>query len=129
MPGSLVLAQQETQSRTIRDVELLVRAAQQELTRQDALRRFPIARFRLGQGPASALFLEARGWGFGVSVALSPDDDWSRAGRYGWDGGLGTSWLNDPEAGVAAILVTQRFPPPFELFTDFWTGVTATWCA
>jgi CubicO group peptidase (beta-lactamase class C family) len=81
------------------------------------------------RGPASAMFLEARGWGLGVSVALPPDDDWSRAGRYGWDGGLGTSWFNDPQAGVAAILVTQRFPPPFELFTDFWKGVTETWCA
>jgi CubicO group peptidase (beta-lactamase class C family) len=81
------------------------------------------------RGPASVVFLEARGWGFGVSVALPPDDDWSRAGRYGWDGGLGTSWFNDPQAGVAAILVTQRFPPAFDLFTDFWKGVTETWCA
>jgi CubicO group peptidase (beta-lactamase class C family) len=81
------------------------------------------------RGPASAVFLEARGWGFGVSVALPPDDDWSRAGRYGWDGGLGTSWFNDPQAGVSAILVTQRFPPPFDLFADFWKGVTETWCA
>lgn len=80
------------------------------------------------RGPASAVFLEARGWGFGLSVALPPDDDWSRAGRYGWDGGFGTSWFNDPNAGVAAILVTQRFPPTFELFTDFWKGVTETWC-
>jgi CubicO group peptidase (beta-lactamase class C family) len=70
------------------------------------------------------MFLEARGWGFGMSVALPPDDDWSRAGRYGWDGGLGTSWFNDPNAGLSAILVTQRFPPPFELFRDFWKGVT-----
>jgi CubicO group peptidase (beta-lactamase class C family) len=81
------------------------------------------------RGPASAIFLEARGWGLGVSVALPLDDDWSRAGRYGWEGGLGTSWFNDPQAGVAAILMTQRFPPPFELFTDFWNGVTETWCA
>jgi CubicO group peptidase (beta-lactamase class C family) len=81
------------------------------------------------RGPGSAIFLEARGWGFGMSVARPPDDDWSRAGRYGWDGGLGTSWFNDPNAGVVALLVTQRFPPPFGLFTDFWKGVTATWCA
>jgi CubicO group peptidase (beta-lactamase class C family) len=76
------------------------------------------------RGPASAMFLDARGWGFGVSVALPPDDDWSRAGRYGWEGGLGTSWFNDPNAGVAAILLSQRFPPAFELFTDFWKGVS-----
>jgi CubicO group peptidase (beta-lactamase class C family) len=81
------------------------------------------------RGPASAMFLEARGWGFGVSVALPPDDDWSRVGRYGWEGGLGTSWFNDPNACVAAILVSQRFPPAFELFTDFWRGVSETWGA
>jgi CubicO group peptidase (beta-lactamase class C family) len=81
------------------------------------------------RGPASRVFLESRGWGFGVSVGCPPDDDWSRAGRYGWDGGLGTSWFNDPTAGVAAVLVTQRFPPAFELFSDFWKGVTETWCA
>jgi CubicO group peptidase (beta-lactamase class C family) len=80
------------------------------------------------RGPGSAMFLEARGWGFGVSVALPPDDDWSRPGRYGWEGGLGTSWFNDPHAGVAAILMTQRFPPAFELFTDFWKGVNESWC-
>ncbi len=76
------------------------------------------------RGPASAMFLENRGWGMGVSVALPPDDDWSRPGRYGWEGGLGTSWFNDPRTSVCAILVSQRFPPAFELFTDFWKGVS-----
>ena len=75
------------------------------------------------RGPASVL-LDSRGWGMGVSVALPPNDDWSRPGRYGWDGGLGTSWLNDPSANLSAILISQRFPPAFELFADFWKGVS-----
>ena len=80
------------------------------------------------RGPASAAFLDARGWGMGVSVALAPDDEWSRSGRYGWDGGLGTSWFNHPNAGVSAILISQRFPPAFEVFADFWKGVSESWC-
>jgi CubicO group peptidase (beta-lactamase class C family) len=81
------------------------------------------------RGPASSIFLDTRGWGLGVSVALPPDNEWSRAGRYGWDSGLGTSWFNDPAAGVAAILMSQRFPPAYELFTDFWKDVSEIWCA
>jgi CubicO group peptidase (beta-lactamase class C family) len=80
------------------------------------------------RGPASAPFLDTRGWGMGLSVAIAADDEWSRSGRYGWDGGLGTSWFNDPNAGVSAILMSQRFPPAFELFTDFWKGVSESWC-
>lgn len=80
------------------------------------------------RGPASAAFLETRGWGMGMSVALAPEDEWSKSGRYGWEGGLGTSWFNDPNAGVSAILMSQRFPPAFELYVDFWKGVSESWC-
>ena len=76
------------------------------------------------RGPASEPFLERRGWGLGVSVALPPDDDWSRPWRHGWDGGLGTSWFNDTATGEVALLITQRFPPAFDVFGDFWKTVT-----
>ena len=79
------------------------------------------------RGPASAAFLETRGWGMGMSVALAPEDEWSKSGRYGWEGGLGTSWFNDPNASVSAILMSQRFPPAFELYLDFWRGVSDSW--
>jgi len=72
------------------------------------------------RGPASGPFLEQRGWGLGVAVAVSHGDPWSRPGRYGWDGGFGTSWFNDAHAGDVALLVTQRFPPAFEVFAAFW---------
>jgi CubicO group peptidase (beta-lactamase class C family) len=57
------------------------------------------------------------GWGFGVSVGAT--------GRYGWDGGLGTSWWSDPREGTIAILLTQRaaFPPLSAIYRDFWAAV------
>jgi CubicO group peptidase (beta-lactamase class C family) len=55
------------------------------------------------RGPASVMFLEARGWGLGVSVALPPDDDWSRAARYGWEGDSGRHGSTTPKP------VSRRF--------------------
>ncbi len=31
-----------------------------------------------------------------------------RAGAFGWDGGLGTSWLVDPARDLVVIVLTQR---------------------
>jgi CubicO group peptidase (beta-lactamase class C family) len=33
-----------------------------------------------------------RGWGFGVGVVTGRDNIWAVPGRFGWDGGYGTSW-------------------------------------
>ena len=46
-------------------------------------------------------------------------------GRFGWDGGFGTSWYVDPAEGMITILLTQAAftsadPPAIE--RDFWTG-------
>ena len=41
-------------------------------------------------------FFDSHGWGFGVSVVTRRDDIAAVPGRYGWDGGLGTSWYSDP---------------------------------
>jgi len=30
------------------------------------------------------------------------------AGAFGWDGGLGTSWLVDPRRDLAVVVLTQR---------------------
>lgn len=43
--------------------------------------------------------LDGRGWGYGLSVL----DD-----RYGWDGGLGTTWSNVPSQDLAVVVLTQR---------------------
>ena len=54
-------------------------------------------------GTAEA-FLHGRSWGFAQSVIT----DGPRAGAFGWDGGLGTSWLVDPVRDLAVVVLTQR---------------------
>lgn len=56
------------------------------------------------QRAAGAVFLGGRGWGLGTSVVR--DGPW--AGAFGWDGGLGTSFLVHPERDLAVIVLTQR---------------------
>jgi CubicO group peptidase (beta-lactamase class C family) len=34
-------------------------------------------------------------------------DEVSGPGRYGWSGGYGTSWFNDPREGLTAIVLGQ----------------------
>ncbi len=66
-----------------------------------------------------------RGWGFGVAIVTARDDIAAVPGRYGWDGGLGTSWASDPEEQLVGILLSQcawTSPTPPELCVDFWTS-------
>ena len=54
-------------------------------------------------------------------VTRKTDLAWS-PGTYGWDGGLGTSWRNDPAEGLTGILLTQRMwtsPTPPEHVDGF----------
>jgi CubicO group peptidase (beta-lactamase class C family) len=50
-----------------------------------------------GLGPG---FFDRQSWSFGQAVQDS--------GAFGWDGGLGSSWLVDPAAGLIVIVLTQR---------------------
>jgi CubicO group peptidase (beta-lactamase class C family) len=45
-------------------------------------------------------YLGQRSWGFGQAVAPS--------GAFGWDGGLGSSWLVDPRHDLTVVGLTQR---------------------
>ena len=66
---------------------------------------------------------DSSGWGFGLSIVTRRDDIASAPGRYGWDGGLGTSWFSDPEEDMVCILMTQRgweSPAPPDVNLDFW---------
>jgi CubicO group peptidase (beta-lactamase class C family) len=56
---------------------------------------------RAGTGEA---FLPGRSWGFCQSVVT----EGPRTGAFGWDGGLGTSWLVDPRQELTVIVLTQR---------------------
>jgi CubicO group peptidase (beta-lactamase class C family) len=49
-----------------------------------------------------------QGWGLGVSVVTHRRELFAPVGTYGWDGGLGSTWSNDPSTGVIALLLTNR---------------------
>ena len=71
-------------------------------------------------------FFATRGWGYGMAIYTAPDAVSRVPGRYGWDGGFGTSWVYDPGRDLVAIVMTQS--PDF-LFSGgleaFWRGVYA----
>jgi CubicO group peptidase (beta-lactamase class C family) len=71
----------------------------------------------------------SQGWGLGVGVQVRRAGLTRTVGSYGWDGGLGTSWANDPtERLVGVVLTTDMFAAPFPPPTaiqDFWTCVYA----
>jgi CubicO group peptidase (beta-lactamase class C family) len=48
-------------------------------------------------------YWDTHGWGFGVAIDTWPDEFTGVAGRYGWDGGHGTSWRTDPARGVREL--------------------------
>lgn len=61
------------------------------------------------------VLLGGKGWGLGMAVAVEPDAVSPVPGRYGWDGGYGTTWFNDPHQGLVAIALSQT--------SDFlWNG-------
>lgn len=82
-----------------------------------------------GQKAASGLvngYFDSHGWGFGLSVVTRREDPSAPVGQYGWDGGLGTSWRNDPSEDLVGILLTQRAwesPSPPNICRDFWTSL------
>jgi len=71
-------------------------------------------------------YFASRGWGLGMSVTTARDHASRPVGKFGWDGGFGTSWYCDPYEDLTAVIFTQRCwtgpsPPPF--IRDFWTLV------
>jgi CubicO group peptidase (beta-lactamase class C family) len=78
---------------------------------------------RIGGQP----FLDAgRGWGFGMSVVVNESAEGLPRGALGWSGGLGTSWMADPQSDVTAILMTQTMFTSREgpaLHEEFWRAV------
>ncbi len=70
-------------------------------------------------------YWDSLGWGFGVGIVTRRDGVAAVPGRFGWDGGYGTSWGSDPREGMVAVLMTQRlaFPPFSKVHLDFWTSV------
>jgi CubicO group peptidase (beta-lactamase class C family) len=76
------------------------------------------------QRASGAAFLAGRGWGFGTSVVL--EGPW--AGAFGWDGGLGTSFLVHPGRDLTVVVLTQRqfeSPQPPAVHSDLQAAALA----
>ena len=69
------------------------------LLTEESVRRMTTNQLTPEQVATAGALLDGRGWGYGMSVADT--------GRYGWTGGYGTGWFNDPSHGVVAIVLTQ----------------------
>jgi len=79
------------------------------------MRAMTMARVPLGE--------DGGGWGLGLGVDMTDQPDGRHAGAYGWDGGLGTSWWNDPVTRTTAVLFTNltwTSPAPPDHFWSFW---------
>lgn len=100
---------------------LLSEKSVREITR-DQLTREQKAGAGLGPG-----FFDSLGWGYGLAVVTAPSDVAPVPGRYGWNGGYGTSWSNDPASGLIGILMTQSigYYISSSNFHDFWVGANA----
>ncbi|MEU8606631.1 serine hydrolase domain-containing protein [Actinoplanes sp. NPDC048791] len=61
------------------------------------------------------MLLSGSGWGLGMAVIVTPQAPATSPGQYGWSGGYGTTWFNDPHEDLTAIAMTQ--------VSDFlWSG-------
>jgi CubicO group peptidase (beta-lactamase class C family) len=72
-------------------------------------------------------FFDTLGWGYGMAVYTASSPVAANAGRYGWDGGMGSSWANDPTSGLIGIMMTQSagYYVAATPFTDFWGAANA----
>jgi CubicO group peptidase (beta-lactamase class C family) len=74
---------------------------------------------------AEMFFGHGASWGMGGTVVTRRTNIFTTPGRFGWDGGYGTSAHLDPAEDMIGILMTQRLmesPSPPRVFRDFWTG-------
>jgi CubicO group peptidase (beta-lactamase class C family) len=70
-------------------------------------------------------YFASHGWGFGMSVVTRREHAAEPVGKFGWDGGLGTSWYSDPQEEMVTVLLSQASftsPDPPDVCRDFWTG-------
>jgi CubicO group peptidase (beta-lactamase class C family) len=59
------------------------------------------------QVAGGGMILGGNGWGYGAGVTLAPSEAAPVPGRYGWAGGYGSTWFNDPSSGLIGIALTQ----------------------
>jgi CubicO group peptidase (beta-lactamase class C family) len=71
----------------------------QRLLSQESVTLLTTNHLTPAQLETAGMLLQPRGWGYGMAV--------DSAGRYGWDGGGGTAWFNDPNHDLIAIALSQ----------------------
>jgi CubicO group peptidase (beta-lactamase class C family) len=90
----------------------------------EAMTTDQLGRARGGPSPDGS-----QGWGFGVGVVTRRTGPVGAVGSYGWAGGLGSAWSNDPaERLVGVVLTTDMFAgasPLPAVIRDFWTCLYA----
>ena len=65
-------------------------------------------------------------WGLGTGVNLAAAGPGMAPGRWGWDGGTGTSAWANPATGTVGVLLTQReMTGPDDGPREFWAAVAA----
>ena len=75
-----------------------------------------------------ALPIVGRGgsWGLATGVDIEATEPWMAPGRWGWDGGTGTTARVDPTRDAVGVLLTQRaMTGPLDGFDDFWAAVAS----
>jgi CubicO group peptidase (beta-lactamase class C family) len=78
------------------------------------------------RGQALPILGPGRSWGLGTGVDIEAARPWMAPGRWGWDGGTGTTARVDPVRGTVGVLLTQRaMTGPLDGFDDFWAAVAA----
>ncbi len=93
----------------------------------ETLREMTVNRLTPAQRKDDPILGPWRGWGLGLGVQVSDSPDGIPAGAYGWDGGFGTSWFNDPARDLTAILLTQRVydgPDAPAVHKAFWRALS-----
>jgi CubicO group peptidase (beta-lactamase class C family) len=82
--------------------QMLLRGGDGVLSAQsvDAMTSDQLTERQKSHGGLGHDFFDGRSWGFCQAVLDS--------GAFGWDGGLGTSWLVDPPSDLIVIVLTQR---------------------
>jgi CubicO group peptidase (beta-lactamase class C family) len=68
----------------------------------------------------------AGSWGLATGVDLEAAEPGMARGRWGWDGGTGTTARVDPSRDTVGVLLTQRaMTGPQDGFGEFWAAVAA----
>ncbi|TMK65774.1 MAG: beta-lactamase family protein [Actinobacteria bacterium] len=63
-------------------------------------------------------------WALGTGVDVDAVEPWMAPGRWGWEGGTGTTAHVDPTRETVGVLLTQRaMTSPQDGFDDFWAAV------